>query len=59
MVQIHYMSVASNPKLEEQVQESKRVRHEASPTLVFSKGFNVGTFQPHDDALVVTLQIGG
>lgn len=53
------ISVTSNPKCKEQVQESKRVRHEALPTLGFSEEDKVGTFQPHDDALVVTLHIKG
>ena len=31
----------------------------ASPMLGFSDEDKVGTIQPHDDALVVTLEIGG
>ncbi|XP_030937420.1 uncharacterized protein LOC115962670 [Quercus lobata] len=39
--------------------ESKRAKGMASPTLGFSDEDKVGTIQPHDDALVVTLRIGG
>ena len=53
------MLVVSRLKPEEQIRESKRVRLKALPTLGFSKEDKVGIFQPHDDALVVTLQIGG
>ena len=51
--------VALKPKLEEQARESKKVRLGVLPTLGFSKEDKVGTFQPHGDALVVTLRIGG
>ena len=53
------MFVASKPVLEEQVRESKRVRLETLLTLGFSEEDKVRTFQPHDDALVVTLCVGG
>jgi len=52
------MSIASRPELVEQVRESKRVKVEAQPTFGFSDEDKVGTFQPHDDTLVVTLRIG-
>ena len=39
--------------------ESKRAKGMASPILGFSDEDKVGTIQPHDDALVVTLKIGG
>ncbi|XP_050278328.1 uncharacterized protein LOC126719863 [Quercus robur] len=39
--------------------ESKRARKEASLVLGFSDKDKIGTIQPHDDALVVTLKIGG
>ncbi|XP_030939943.1 uncharacterized protein LOC115964844 [Quercus lobata] len=39
--------------------ESKRAKGMASPMLGFSDKDKVGTIQPHDDALVVTLRIGG
>jgi len=42
----------SNPKL-------KRARVEVQPTLIFLDEDKVGTKQPHDDTLVVTLKIGG
>jgi len=37
----------------------KRGRLEAQPALSLSDQDKVGTLQPHDDALVVTLKIGG
>ena len=49
------MSVASKLELEEQIRESKKVRLKALPTLGFSEEDTVGTLQPHDDALFVTL----
>ena len=39
--------------------ESKRAKILIQPTLGFSDGDKAGTVQPHDDALVVTLRIGG
>ena len=41
----------SNPEL-------KRTRVEVQPTLSFSNDDKIGTIQPYDDALVVTLRIG-
>ena len=38
--------------------ESKRARVEIRPVLSFSNEDKIGTIQPHDDALVVTLRIG-
>ena len=39
--------------------EPKRARILTQPTLGFSEEDKTGTIQPHDDALVVTLRIGG
>ena len=39
--------------------DPKRRRIEVRPVLSFSNEDKVGTLQPHDDALVVTLRIGG
>ncbi|XP_050269477.1 uncharacterized protein LOC126713661 [Quercus robur] len=39
--------------------ESKRARKEAPQLLSFSDKDKIGTIQPNDDALVVTLRIGG
>ena len=39
--------------------ESKRPRKGVSLVLGFSNEDKIGTIQPHDDALVVTLRIGG
>ena len=38
---------------------SKRAKMEVRPALSFSDEDKVGTIQPHDDALVVTLRMGG
>ena len=39
--------------------EPKRARMDIQPTLSFSDENKIGTIQPHDDALVVTLRICG
>ncbi|XP_075649776.1 uncharacterized protein LOC142620262 [Castanea sativa] len=39
--------------------EPKRIKGNILPILGFSKDDKIGTIQPHDDALVVTLRIGG
>ena len=49
------MSVASKLELKEQIREYKTVRLKALLTLGFSEEDTVGTLQPHDDALFVTL----
>ncbi|XP_075636560.1 uncharacterized protein LOC142608764 [Castanea sativa] len=40
-------------------QLAKRMRFSATPVLGFSEEDKEGTYQPHDDALVVTICIGG
>ena len=45
--------------IEDDNQESKNAKKEALPVLGFSYEDKIGTIQPHDDALVVTLRIGG
>ena len=40
-------------------QEPKRVRVERPLIMGFSDEDKIGTIQPHDDALVITLRIGG
>ena len=52
------MSVARLP-IEHDDRESKKTNKIASPVLGFSDKDKVGTIQPHDDALVVTLRIEG
>ena len=52
------MSVARLPTKDSN-SEPKRARVEIQPTLSFSDEDKIGTIQPHDDALVVTLSIGG
>ncbi|XP_030936065.1 uncharacterized protein LOC115961176 [Quercus lobata] len=44
---------------EDSDRESKRSKKGNSPVLGFSDEDKIGTIQPHDDALVVTLRIGG
>ena len=39
--------------------ESKRARVDVQVALSFSDENKIGAIQPHDDALVVTLRIGG
>nr|XP_023892981.1 uncharacterized protein LOC112004976 [Quercus suber] len=51
------LSVAQLPAEESQT-ELKRARSNFHPTLSFSVEDKIGTAQPHDDALVVTLRIG-
>ncbi|XP_030964485.1 uncharacterized protein LOC115985713 [Quercus lobata] len=52
------MSVARLPA-ESNNLKPKRARMEIRPVLGFSNEDKIGTIQPHDDALVVTLRIGG
>ena len=52
------MSVA-RPSTEDNNQGSKRAKKENPPVLGFSDEDKVRTIQSHDDALVVTLKIGG
>ena len=52
------MSVAQL-STEDDNQESKKAKKEASPVLGLSNEDKIGTIQPHDDTLVVTLRIGG
>ncbi|XP_030970338.1 uncharacterized protein LOC115990670 [Quercus lobata] len=52
------MSVAWPPTKEFRL-EPKRARMENQPAMSFSKKDKIGTVQSHDDALVVTLRIGG
>ena len=40
-------------------QDSKRARVEIPLAMGFSDEDKIGTIQPHDDALVITLRIGG
>ena len=40
-------------------QDPKRVRVELPLVMGFLDEYKIGTIQPHDDALVITLRIGG
>ena len=51
------MSVA-RPPAEDSNYKPKRARMEIRPALSFLDENKVGTIQPHDDALVVTLMVG-
>ncbi|XP_030939730.1 uncharacterized protein LOC115964588 [Quercus lobata] len=57
-VPFRIMSVSSFPT-EPDDRESKRTRMSATPLIGFMEEDKQGTIQPHDDALVVTLRIGG
>ena len=52
------MSMAWLP-VEDSILELKRAKMDIQPVLGFSDEDKIGTIQPHDDALVVTLKIGG
>ena len=45
--------------VEDSSSEPKRVRIDIQTVLEFSDKDKIGTIQPHDDALVVILKIGG
>ena len=45
--------------MDEEVRPFKKFKLKYQPILGFSKADKEGTIQPHDDALVVTLQITG
>ena len=47
------------PSTKDDNRGSKRAKKEVSLVLGFSDEDKVGTIQPHDDTLVVTLKIGG
>ena len=55
---LRVMSVGRLPP-EADDREPKRARVIATPLIGFSNEDKLGTLQPHDDALVVTLRIGG
>ena len=48
----------ARPPAEDSRPEPKRARVENRPTMSFSEEDKVGTIQPYDDALVITLKIG-
>ena len=52
------MSMAWLP-VEDSILELKRAKMDIQPVLGFSDEDKIGTIQPHDDALVVILRIGG
>ena len=53
------MSISPQSEFGEEDGGSKRIRTKQESILGFSDVNKVGTFLPHDDALVVTLQIRG
>ena len=58
-VSFRVIFVVGSPNFEARDQAPKRAKVMATLTLGFSKEDKEGTFQPHDDALVVTIRIGG
>lgn len=55
---LRILSVAQLPS-ESVSRELKRAKLEIHPVLGFSDADKIGTIQPHDDALVITLRTGG
>ena len=55
---IRVMSIA-RPSVDYLSPDPKRSRMKVQPALSFSDKDKIGTLQPHDDILVVTLRIGG
>jgi len=53
------MMISSQSKVNEEGGPHKKIRLEEQPILGFFEANKEGTIQPHDDALVVTLRIGG
>lgn len=53
------MTLIGGLDLETGIQTNKNARRTAPPNLGFSKTDKEGTLQPHDDALVITIRIGG
>ena len=53
------MSVVSSPNSYDQSRALKKAKVVATPILGFLEDDKDGMFQPHDDALVVTIRIGG
>ena len=53
------MSMVGGSDLEAKDQTPKRARVMVPPSLSFFEEDNQGTFQPHDDTLVVIIRIGG
>ena len=53
------MMFVTRPPTEDSNPELKRARMEVQSALSFSDEDKVGTIQPHDDALMVTLRIRG
>jgi len=53
------MTISPQLEVGEEDRESKRIKVEQEPILGFLETDKIGASQSHDDALVVTLQIGG
>ena len=53
------MTSIARPFTKDLPPNSKGGRVEVQPVLSFSDEDKIGTMQPHDDALVITLKIGG
>ena len=55
---LRVLSITQLPA-EESQPEPKKAKRNSQPVLSFSEEDKVGTTQPHDDALLITLRIGG
>ena len=53
------MTISPQSKVNEKGGPHKKIRLKEQPILGFFEADKEGTTQPHDEALVVTLQIGG
>jgi len=53
------ITISPQSRVREEGRESKQTKAKEEPTLAFSKADKIGTFEPHDNALVVTLRIKG
>lgn len=53
------MTMVGGPNFKDKNQALKKARVMATPTLGFFEEDKEGTFQPHDDTLVVIIRIGG
>ena len=51
------ITISPQSRVREEGKESKQTKTKEEPTLGFFEADKMGTFEPHDNALVVTLQI--
>ena len=53
------ITISPQSRVREEGKESKQTKTKEEPTLGFSEADKIGTFEPHNNALVVNLQIKG